>query len=141
MTTSSDITVVGNLTADPELRYTTSGTALCGFSIAVNRRYKKGDEWQDDTSFIDCTLWRDQAENFAESAGKGDRLIVTGRIEQRSWETEDGSKRSKLELVVDEVGLSLRWATGTTTKIKKASTVDRDTPPPAAYEDSAEEPF
>jgi single-strand DNA-binding protein len=141
MTTSSTITIVGNITADPELRYLETGTALCNFSVAVNERYKdKSDQWQDNTSFIDCVAWRDLAENVAESLSKGDRVIVSGKIDQRTWETDDGSKRSKIELKVDDVGPSLRWATTVVNKIQKA-VGPRESQVPAQVYDDADEPF
>lgn len=105
MTTT--VSVAGNLTRDPELRFTAGGQAVCSFGIAVNRGKDKPGE------FFDVTVWEQQGENVSESLEKGDRVIVTGRLSQRSWETDDGSKRSKVEIVAYEVGPSLRWATVT----------------------------
>lgn len=119
MTASNDVTIIGNLTRDPELRFLTSGTALTNLGIACNRRYQKNNEWVEDTSFFDCVIWRDQAENVAESLTKGDRVIISGRMEQRTWETDEGDKRSKVEIVVDEIGPSLRWATASPTRQPK----------------------
>jgi single-strand DNA-binding protein len=113
MTASNDVTIIGNITRDPELRFLTSGTALTNLGVACNRRYQKNNEWVEETSFFDCVVWRDQAENVAESLTKGDRVIISGRLEQRTWETDDGQKRSKVEIVVDEIGPSLRWALAT----------------------------
>jgi single-strand DNA-binding protein len=110
------ITLVGNLTADPELRYTSGGTPMANISIAVNRRYQVNNEWQEQTSFFRGTLWREQAENAAESLHKGDRVILNGRLEQRSWETPEGEKRSVIEVSIDEIGPSLRWASATVNK-------------------------
>jgi single-strand DNA-binding protein len=114
---SNSVTLVGNLVEDPELRFTASGIAMARVRLAVNRRYRdRNDEWQEETSFFGGTCWRDVAENIAESLSKGDRVFVTGRLEQRSWETNDGEKRSVVEVRIDEIGPSLRWATATVTR-------------------------
>ena len=105
------VTVVGNITRDPELRYTTGGRAVTSFGLAVNRRYQVNNEWQEQTSFFDVVAWAQLGENAAASLNKGARVIVAGRLEQRSWETQDGEKRSKIEIIADEIGPSLRWAT------------------------------
>lgn len=110
------VTLIGNLVDDPELRFTPSGVAMAKIRFAVNRRYQKNGEWQEETSFFGGTLWRDAAENAAESLTKGMRVIVTGRLEQRSWETQEGDKRSIVEVSVDEIGPSLRWATASVTR-------------------------
>jgi single-strand DNA-binding protein len=110
MSTNS-ITLIGNLTRDPELRFTTGGRGVASFGLAVNRRYQQNGEWQEQTSFFNVVCWGDLGENAATSLTKGSRAIVTGRLEQRSWETNDGEKRSVVEVVADEVGPSLRWAT------------------------------
>jgi single-strand DNA-binding protein len=109
----STVTIVGNLTRDPEIRYTTGGAAKASFGVAVSRRWqnRQTQEWEEQTSFFNVVCWRDMAENVAESIGKGSRVVVTGRLEQRSWETENGDKRSVVEIVADEIGPSLRWAT------------------------------
>ena len=107
----NSVTVVGNITRDPELRYTTGGRAVTSFGLAVNRRYQVNNEWQEQTSFFDVVAWAQLGENAASSLSKGARVIVTGRLEQRSWETQDGEKRSKIEVIADEIGPSLRWAT------------------------------
>lgn len=117
----SNITIVGNLTRTPELRYLTNGTAVCNLGVAVNRRYQKNNEWVEEVSFFDVTCWRDLADNVAESVDKGDRVIVTGRLEQRRWENSEGENRSKVEIVADEVGPSLRWATASPTRVKPAT--------------------
>lgn len=110
---TSTVTIVGNLTRDPELRYTPNGAAVAAFGVAVNRRWQNRDTqaWEEATSFFNVTCWRDLAQNVSESLEKGSRVMVTGRLEQRSWETQDGEKRSVVEIVADEVGPSLRWAT------------------------------
>jgi len=109
----NSITLVGNVTRDPELRFTPTGQATATFGLAVNRRWqnRQTQEWEEATSFFDIVCWREMAENASESLQKGSRVIVTGRLEQRSWETNDGEKRSKVEVIADEVGPSLRWAT------------------------------
>ena len=108
----STFSVCGNLVAPPELRFTQSGKAVANFTVAENR--KKGDD--DITHFFDCTAWDTLAENVCESLDKGMRVVVTGRVEQQSWTTDDGSKRSKLVVVADEVAPSLRWASASVTK-------------------------
>jgi single-strand DNA-binding protein len=106
------VTVVGNLTDDPELRFTPNGHAVANFRLAVTSRIREGDAWKDgDTSFFRVNVWRQQAENVAESVAKGNRAIVTGRLKSRSWETPEGDKRSAVEIDADEVGPSLKWAT------------------------------
>lgn len=112
----STVTIVGNVTRDPEVRYTAGGQAVASFGVAVSRRFKRGDEWEEQTSFLDVTCWREQAENVAESIVKGTRVVVTGRLEQRSWESDSGETRSKVEIVADEVCPSLRWATAVVTR-------------------------
>ena len=107
------VTIVGNLTDDPELRYTPNGAAVAKFRVAVNRRYKdQSGEWKDgDTSYFTVNAWRTLAENVAESLTRGANVIVVGRLQQRSWETQDGEKRTVIEIEADEIGPSLRWAT------------------------------
>jgi single-strand DNA-binding protein len=105
------VTVTGNITRDPELRFTTSGKAVANFGVAVNRLIgKPGEERKEEVSFFDISCWDSLASNVAE-LNKGDRVVVTGRLQQRSWETDEGDKRSKVEIVAEEVGASLRWAT------------------------------
>jgi len=110
---SNSTTITGNLTREPEIRYTKEGQATAQLGVAVNRRWqdRTTQEWQESTSFFDVICWRDLAENVALSLSKGMRVVVTGRIEQRSWETDDGEHRSKVEIVADEIGPSLRFAT------------------------------
>jgi len=112
------VTLIGNLTRDPELRYTPSGAAQCSFGLAVNRRWqnRQTNEWEEATSFFNVVAWRELAENIGECFTKGMRVIVSGRLEQRSWETQEGEKRSVVEVVADEVGPSIRWATVEVTK-------------------------
>lgn len=107
---SSVVTIIGNLTSEPEVKTTKAGGALLNFSVAVNRRWRnKQDQWEEETSFFDCTAWGELAENVAASASKGTRVIVTGRLEQQSWEKE-GKNYSKIVLVAEDCGPSLRKA-------------------------------
>lgn len=119
MAAGNNITVVGNLTRDPELRFTNSGMAVATCGMAVNYRRQKQGEWEEEVSFFDVTAFGDLGENVAESLNKGNRIIVSGRLQQRSWETQDGDKRSKVEIVADEIGPSLRWATADVTKTER----------------------
>jgi single-strand DNA-binding protein len=110
----TSITVIGNLTADPELRFTPSGVAVCNFTVATTPRQfdKSANEWRDgETMFLPCGVWREAAENVAESFRKGMRVIVSGRLKSRTFETKDGDKRTVIELDAEEVGPSLRYAT------------------------------
>lgn len=112
MAAGNSITIIGNVTREPELRFTPSGQANTRFGVAVNRRWQdRGGEWQEAVSFFDVVAWREMAENIGQSLQKGTRVIVTGRLEQRSYETKEGQKRSVVEIIADEVGPSLRWAT------------------------------
>jgi single-strand DNA-binding protein len=122
---SNQVTVVGNLTREPELRYTPSGAAVAKFGLAVNRSYtNRNGEKVEDTSFFNVNAWRQLAENVAESLSTGTRVIVTGRLQSRSWETEDGQKRTVVEIEADEVGPSLRWATAAVTKTTRGGPGD-----------------
>ncbi|MEY2626613.1 MAG: single-stranded DNA-binding protein [Actinomycetota bacterium] len=105
------ITLVGNLTRDPELRFTTGGRGVASFGIAVGRRYQVNGEWQEQTSYFNITAWGQLGENAAATLAKGSRVIVTGRLEQREYTTREGDKRTAIEVVADELGPSLRWAT------------------------------
>jgi single-strand DNA-binding protein len=105
------VTVTGTLTRDPELRFTQGAQGVATIGIAVNRRYQRNNEWVEDTSFFNVTAWGSLAENAAASLAKGVRVIVTGRLQQRSYETQQGEKRNVVEIVADEIGPSLRWAT------------------------------
>ena len=121
------ITVIGNLTAEPDLKFTASGAAVANFTVASTPRSfdKNSGEWKDGAAlFLRCTLWRQPAENVAESLTRGSRVIVTGRLQQRSFETREGEKRTVIELAVDEIGPSLRYATA---KINKAGRLDSAT--------------
>ena len=113
MASENQVTIVGNLTRDPELRYTPNGAAVVKLGVAVSRRVRdESGQWKDaDTSFFDVTAWRSLAENIAESLTQGTRVVVTGRLRTNSWETAEGERRSKVEIEADEVAPSLRWAT------------------------------
>jgi single-strand DNA-binding protein len=149
----NSVTLVGNVTREPELRYTAAGQAMAKFGLAVNRRWqnRQTNAWEESTSFFDVVAWREMAENVGESVTKGTRVIVTGRMEQRSYENQAGERRSAVELVADEIGPSLRWATAKVVRNERRSDGDGiagggggapDRAPAAAaprYED--EEPF
>jgi len=127
----NQITIAGNLTADPELRSTSSGKAVANFTVAAeSKRVKDGDGWKDGpASFWRCALWGPAAENMTNSLRKGDRVVVTGEAQQRTWETSAGEKRSSMELRVDDVGASVKWAT--VSIVKGGRSAPRDSTPPA----------
>ncbi len=155
MANLNTVTLAGNATRDPELRFTPNGQAVATFGLAVNRswRNKQTNEWEEQVSFFDITCWAQLAENVSESVTKGARVIVTGRLEQRSWET-NGEKRNKVEVVADEIGTSLLRATVQVTRNERKEGFDGGAPgspmssatapvpsaPPAGY-DTNEEPF
>jgi single-strand DNA-binding protein len=113
MAQDNQVMIVGNVTRDPELRYTPNGAALVKFGVAVSRRVRdESGQWKDaDTSFFDVTAWRTLAENVAESITQGSRVVVVGRLRTNSWETPEGERRSKVEIEAEEVAPSLKWAT------------------------------
>ena len=122
MAGETTITIVGNLTGDPELRFTPSGAAVANFTVASTPRTfdRQSNEWKDgETLFMRCSIWRDAAENVAESLQRGTRVIVTGRLKSRSYETKEGEKRTVVEMDVDEVGPSLRYANAKVTKTQR----------------------
>lgn len=128
-------TFVGNLTADPELKFTPSGHALVTFTVADSKRVfdKDANEWKDgDTVFMRCQIWRQYAENVAETLSKGMRVIVVGELKQRTWETREGEKRTTIELDAHEVGPALKFATATVTRTSRDG---RGTPSSAAADD------
>lgn len=116
----NSVTIVGNLTRDPELRFTAGGRAVASFGVAVSRRWKAGSEWVEQTSFFNVVCWGQLGENAAESFTKGARVIVTGRLEQRQYES-GGQSRSTVEIVAEDVGPSLRWATAIVTRPERSS--------------------
>jgi single-strand DNA-binding protein len=153
MSNGNTVTLVGNITRDPELRFTPAGQPNANFGLAVNRRWqnRQTNEWEEATSFFNVVCWREMAENAAESLVKGSRVIVTGRLEQRSWQTQEGDKRSVVEVVADEIGPSLRWATAEIKRNERRTPDDgpgggggssrpasNEEPAPAGYD---EEPF
>lgn len=121
MASENSVTLVGNITRDPELRYTTGGRGVASFGLAVNRRYQQNGEWQEQTSFFNITAWADLGENSAASLTKGARIIVTGRLQQRDYETKEGEKRTIVEVIADDLGPSLRWAQAQVDKISRDS--------------------
>lgn len=144
----NDVTLIGNLSRDPELRFTPAGAAVANFGLAVNRVWFDADrQKQEEVSFFDVTVWQQLAENVCESLGKGDRVHVSGRIEQQSWESPTGEKRNKVIVVADEVGPSLRWATAQVVKNERRGgdgAPARDAPPDyggGGDYDSSQEPF
>jgi single-strand DNA-binding protein len=144
MAIDNNITVVGNVTRDPELRFTNTGMAVASFGLAWNRRRQDGEE---EVSFFDVTCFRQLAENVSESITKGSRVVVFGALQQRSWTTDDGDKRSKVEILADEVAPSLRWATADVTKNQRSDagggprSGGGGRAPSAPTYDSDEEPF
>lgn len=107
----NNITLVGNLTRDPELRFTSTGRGVASFGIAVGRRYQVNGEWKEDTSYFNVTAWGQLGENASATLSKGMRCVVSGRLEQREYNNREGEKRSAIEVVADEIGPSLKWAT------------------------------
>ena len=125
MANETTITLIGNTTTDPELRFVPSGAAVANFTVASTPKMfdKRTNEWKDqETLFMRCNVWREQAESVAESITKGMRVVVTGRLTSRSWEDKDGTKRTVVELEVDEIGPSLRYATAKVQRTQRNNT-------------------
>jgi len=146
MTGETTITVVGNLTADPDLRFTSTGAAVLDFTVASTPRVydRESGEWRDDrTLFLRCNLWRQAAENAARSLTKGTRVIVQGRLKQRSFETKEGDKRTVVELDVDAIGPELRYASAKVSKVgRDGGAAADDDPWPSPPADTRDEvPF
>ena len=119
MAADNHTTIVGNLVENPQVRFTHNGIPVANLRVAVTQRVQQDGHWRDgDTSFFKVNVWRGQAENLADSLSKGDRVMVTGRLRQRAWETPEGEKRSVTELEAEEVGASLKWATA---KVERSS--------------------
>jgi len=138
------ITMIGNLVDDPELRFTPSGAAVAKFRVASTPRYldKQTNEWKDGESlFLQCQIWRQAAENVAESLTKGMRVILSGRLKQRSYETKEGEKRTVFEVEVDEVGPSLRNATAKVTKTQRAGGTSGGFSAPVVTDSFTEDPW
>lgn len=109
----NSITLVGNLPRDPEIRFTATGRAVASFSIGVGRRFQVNGEWQEQTSWFNITAWGELGENAAATLVKGSRVVVTGRLEQREFTSREGEKRTAIDVIADDIGPSLRWATAT----------------------------
>lgn len=137
----SQTTLIGNVTRDPEMKFTASGRALVNIGLAVSRRWQQNGEWKEETSFFDITAWAGLAENAAASIEKGNRIIAVGRLEQQRWE-QDGSPRSKVVLVADAIGPDLRFATAEVTRIaREGAQATTPAPAPAKQDQWGEEPF
>jgi single-strand DNA-binding protein len=123
------ITLVGNMTRDPEIRYTREGQATANFALAVNRRWqnRQTQDWEEQTSFFEVVCWRELAENVALSLTKGSRVVATGRLEQRTWETDNGQRRSRVELVAEDIGASLRVATAEVSRAQRSTSEEPET--------------
>ena len=116
------VTITGNLTDDPELKHTPNGNLVANFRLAVTARVRDGDSWRDgDTSFFRITAWRQLAEHIGDSLAKGDRVIVTGQLRMRAWETPEGDKRQVVEVTAEEAGPSLKWATAKPERASKTN--------------------
>lgn len=115
----NSITVSGRLGGDPELRYTTSGRGVASGNLAVDHRFQRNGEWESETSWLNIVAWADLGEHFASSCNKGDRIIVVGRMSQRSYETKEGEKRYAYEIIADDIGPSLKWAEATIQKVER----------------------
>ena len=126
MAADNHTTIVGNLVEDPEVGFTNTGIAVTNLRVAVTQRVQQDGQWRDgETSLFKVNVWRGQAEHLADSLAKGDRVMVTGRLRQRSWETPDGEKRSVAEIEADEVGASLKWATAKVERTSQRGNDDR----------------
>lgn len=150
---SNTITVIGNLTREPEIRYTATGRAVANIGMASSRRYQVNNEWQEETTFFNLTAWGSLGENAAASLHKGDRIIASGRMQSREYEV-DGVKKTAWDLIVDEMGPSVRWARCEIEKVKSEQSGSNSPDRPAAaakskpasngdpvYGDNPEEPF
>jgi single-strand DNA-binding protein len=134
MTSFNKVILLGNLTRDPEVRFTPNGVAVANFAIAVNRKYKQGDETKDEVSYIDIVVFGKQAEACGQYINKGDAVLVDGRLQQRRWETEDGQKRSKMEVVAQAVNFMPK-------RSSSAGQQQHAEPAPEAPVDEGEIPF
>src|ERR1700721_2058736 len=124
MPTDNSVILVGNITRDPELRFTNTGQPTASFGLAVNRRWqnRQTQEWEETTSFFNIVCWGTLAQNTAQSLTRGNRAVITARLDQRSWWTPEGGKRSVIEITADDIAPSLRWATTTITKTTRPNT-------------------
>lgn len=143
MSIENRVTITGNLTRDVELKYTQGGTALAQMGLACGHRRlnRQTNEWEEDPGFYDVTVWNELAEHCAESLHKGSRVTVTGRLSYRQWETEEGQKRSKVDIVADDVAASLRWATVEITRTTGGGGGRYDDGAPEPTYDPGSEPF
>jgi single-strand DNA-binding protein len=131
MAGQTPITVTGNLTADPELRYTSSGTPVASFTVAATERTmnRETGKYEDaGTTYLRCNAWRELAENLSQSASKGTRVMITGLLRQRDWQDSDGNKRTSYEVQAEEAGISLRWATAKVSRTARSSSPAPDDP-------------
>ena len=131
----NEVRIMGNMTRDPELRNTSSGTSVCNFSVATNRRYQQNDEWKEEVEFHNVVIWAQRAESFVQRAKKGTRVYIEGRLQTRSWEDQNGSKQFKTEIIVSKIILIDRYerGEGTSQSYNKESNVsvnDKSSKPP-----------
>lgn len=129
MAMDNTITVVGNITRDPELRYTATGRGVASFGLAVNRRYQQNGEWQEEVTFLNIVAWGDMGEHVAASLAKGNRAIVTGRLEVRAYDDKEGVKKYVTEIIADDIGPSLKWAEAQVERISRDAAAPEDKPP------------
>lgn len=137
----NQVTLVGNLTRDPEERVTTTGVTIVEIGLAVNSRRRVGDEWVEDPNFFNCTIFEDQGMNVARCLNKGDRVIVVGRLRWSAWEDQEGKKQTRVTITVDEIGPALRWATIEGLTRIKGSKAGVSAPSGTKKWDEGEEPF
>jgi single-strand DNA-binding protein len=137
----STVTIAGNCTKAPELRFTTGGRAVASFGVAVTRKWQQNNEWQEQVSFFNVTAWGTLAENAAASIDKGTRVIVSGRLEQREYDAKDGTKRTVVDIVAEEVGPSLRWARASVERVERESAPQRASRPSDPVYGDESEPF
>lgn len=138
----TQISFVGNLASDPEARFTPGGTAVSSFRVAVNNRVKRGNDYIDgETTFYNVSVWRDESRNVAESLHKGDRVLVSGKLTVRTWETQEGETRTALEVNADELGASMRWATLKVSRVRREQQGGQDAKPSGGGEFRDEAPF
>lgn len=148
MSSDNHVTVIGNCTRDPEMKYTQSGISMATFGVAVSKKWKNKttDEWEEQTSFFNIQCWRQLADNVAASVTKGMRVLVSGELQQRQWETDNGEKRSVVQITADDVAPSLRFATASVAKVERdrgegGGGPKRPAPAPVNDYDYDEEPF
>lgn len=144
MANGNEVTLVGNITRDPEVRFTKNGTAIAKFGLAHNERRfnKESNDWDEQVHFFDITCWKSLAENVGASLAKGDRVVIIGRLDHQTWETEEGDKRSKVEVVASEVSPSLLWAEVTIEKNERGDGTTSSRPSKSKADDTYdEEPF